>query len=58
MITKETTKMKKTKFSIYSTDYFFEWIYLESKAFLMNNMALKLTAIKLISIMTWFKDIN
>ncbi|WP_425076625.1 hypothetical protein [Psychroserpens sp. S379A] len=50
--------MKKTKFSIYSTDYFFEWLYLKSKSFLSNNTALKLSAIKLVSIMAWFKDIN
>lgn len=51
-------KMKKTKLSIYSTDYVFEWLYLQAKAFVFTNMPSKLVTIKIISIITWFKDIN
>ncbi|WP_323787220.1 hypothetical protein [Psychroserpens sp.] len=50
--------MKKTKFSIYSTDYLFEWLYHKVKAFVFINMPSKLAAIKIISLITWFKDIN
>lgn len=51
-------KMKKTKYSIYSTDYIFEWLFLKAKAFIFTNMPLKLATIKILSIITWFKDIN
>ena len=50
--------MKKTKFSIYSTDYVFEWLYLKIKTIVFTNMPSKLATIKIISIIAWFKDIN
>ncbi|WP_189702603.1 hypothetical protein [Subsaximicrobium wynnwilliamsii] len=50
--------MAKNKISIVSTDYFFEWLYLKVKSNVLINMPLKLAAIKLLSLMAWFKEIN
>ncbi|WP_460220619.1 hypothetical protein [Psychroserpens sp. MEBiC05023] len=50
--------MKKTKYSIYSTDYFFEGLYRKIKAFKFSTRRSKLTAIKMLFVMTWFNDIN
>ncbi|MEY8849897.1 hypothetical protein AB9K26_13845 [Psychroserpens sp. XS_ASV72] len=50
--------MKKTKFSIYSTDYFFEWLFIKIKTILNGKPALKLSAIKLLAFIHWFKDIS
>ncbi|WP_299337603.1 hypothetical protein [uncultured Psychroserpens sp.] len=50
--------MKKTKISIYSTDYFFEWLYRKLKRVVVTIIPSKLAALKIISVLTWFKDIN
>ncbi|MGB3606753.1 MAG: hypothetical protein WBA19_06325 [Psychroserpens sp.] len=50
--------MKKTKYSIYSTDYFFEDLYNKCRTFLATNSLSTLAAIKMLFVMTWFKDIN
>ncbi|MCK8479183.1 hypothetical protein [Psychroserpens algicola] len=51
-------KTKKTKYSIYSTDYFFEGIYHKIKASILSINRSKLAAIKMLFIVSWFKDIN
>jgi hypothetical protein len=56
---KERRKMmKKIKKNSLSTDYFFESLFRKVKAFLLTNLAAKLSAIKLLTIVSWFKDIN
>nr|WP_321232609.1 hypothetical protein [uncultured Psychroserpens sp.] len=50
--------MKKTKYSIYSTDYFFEGLYRKIKTSLLSINRSKLAAIKMLFVVTWFKDIN
>ena len=50
--------MKKTKRSTLSTDYFFEALYRKTKTFLFSNMPSKIAALKVLAIVSWFKDIN
>jgi len=49
--------MKKTKKKI-STDYFFEALYKKTKTFLFSNLPSKIATIKVLTIVSWFKDIN
>ncbi|MBU2921839.1 hypothetical protein KO504_10845 [Winogradskyella psychrotolerans] len=49
--------MKRNKKYI-STDYFFEALYIKVKAFLFSDLSPKLVALKVLAIMSWFKDIN
>ncbi|WP_157358383.1 hypothetical protein [Winogradskyella sp. J14-2] len=49
--------MKKTRKSP-STDYFFEALYKKSKQFLFSNLPSKIATLKILAIVTWFKDIN
>ncbi|WP_299102454.1 hypothetical protein [uncultured Winogradskyella sp.] len=41
-----------------STDYFFESIFRKSKQFLLFNLPSKLAALKIMAIISWFRDIN
>ncbi|WP_173279717.1 hypothetical protein [Winogradskyella eckloniae] len=50
--------MKKSKKHKMSTDYFFEHIFKKSKHFLISNWPSKIAAIKVLAIVSWFKDIN
>ncbi|WP_157957214.1 hypothetical protein [Winogradskyella tangerina] len=50
--------MKKTKKKIIGTDYFFEAIFKKARAFLLTNMPAKLATLKILTIFSWFKDIN
>ncbi|RED46582.1 hypothetical protein DFQ10_101353 [Winogradskyella eximia] len=50
--------MKRSKKHTLSTDYIFEALYQKSKAFLFSNLPSKLAALKVLAIVTWFKDIN
>tara|TARA_R110002124_G_scaffold71127_1_gene190590 strand:- start:11473 stop:11625 length:153 start_codon:yes stop_codon:yes gene_type:complete len=50
--------MKKTKISSLSTDYFFEAMYTKAKTFLFSIVPSKMAALKVLAIVSWFKDIN
>ncbi|MFK7832897.1 MAG: hypothetical protein AB8B52_06455 [Winogradskyella sp.] len=50
--------MKKNKKYKFSTDYFFEDLYLKTKQLLFSNIPSKLATLKVLAIITWFKDIN
>ena len=50
--------MKKTRKNRLSTDYFFEDIYFKAKAFVFSNIPSKLATLKVLAIVSWFKDIN
>ncbi len=50
--------MKKNKKKIISTDYFFEALYLKVKVFLFSILPTKLATLKVLAIVSWFKDIN
>ncbi|WP_171032426.1 hypothetical protein [Winogradskyella algicola] len=49
--------MKKTKRGL-STDYYFEALYKKVKSFVSIEKYSKLQIVKLLTIATWFKDIN
>ena len=55
---KRRKKMKKNNKRTPSTDYFFESIYKKTKLFLFSNLPSKLATIKVLALVTWFKDIN
>jgi hypothetical protein len=48
-------KNRKIKFS---TDYFFESLYLKVKAFLFSDWISRLATLKVLAIVAWFKEIN
>jgi hypothetical protein len=50
--------MKKTKKAPLSTDYFFEALFKKVKTFLFSSLPSKLAALKVFTIVSWFKDIN
>ncbi|EDP71154.1 hypothetical protein FBALC1_01682 [Flavobacteriales bacterium ALC-1] len=50
--------MKKIKKNTVSTDYFFEALYRKTKQFLFSNLPSKLATLKVLAIVSWFKDIN
>lgn len=50
--------MRKSKKHKISTDYFFESIFRKSKEFLFSNWPSKLAALKILTIVAWFKDFN
>ena len=50
--------MKKSKKNIISTDYFFESVYRKTKQFLFSNLPSRLATLKVLAIVSWFKDIN
>jgi len=51
--------MKKTKYNRYATDYFFEQLYHKIKASILSiNRSKVNAAIKMLFVVTWFKDIN
>lgn len=50
--------MKKIRKHTVSTDYFFEALYEKTKLFLFSNLPSKLTTLKVLAIVSWFKDIN
>jgi hypothetical protein len=50
--------MKKTKKNIPSTDYFFEALYQKAKTFLYSNVPSKIISIKVLTLVSWFRDIN
>ena len=50
--------MKKSKKNIISTDYFFEALYRKAKGFLFSTLPTKLATLKILAIVSWFKDIN
>jgi hypothetical protein len=50
--------MKTTKKTRISTDYFLEALYGRVKSFLFSNLPSKLATIKMLAIVSWFKDIN
>jgi hypothetical protein len=55
---KRRRKMRKSKKHKISTDYFFESIFRKSKEFLFSNWPSKLAALKILTIVAWFKDFN
>tara|TARA_R110002049_G_scaffold23117_7_gene81906 strand:- start:255 stop:407 length:153 start_codon:yes stop_codon:yes gene_type:complete len=50
--------MKKNKKYKMSTDYFFEALFIKMKQFLFSNLPSKLATLKVLAIVSWFKDIN
>jgi hypothetical protein len=50
--------MKKTKKNKHSTDYLLESLYRKTKSFLVSNLPSKLLTLKVLAIVSWFKDIN
>lgn len=50
--------MKKNKKHTLSTDYFFEALFIKAKTVLFSNLPSKLVTLKVLAIVTWFKDIN
>ncbi len=50
--------MKNNKKNIISTDYFFEALYQKVKALLFSYLPSKLATLKVLAIVSWFKDIN
>jgi hypothetical protein len=51
-------RMKRTKKYHLSTDYLFEALYLKAKGVIFSNLPSKLAALKVLAIVSWFKDIN
>ncbi|PYE83089.1 hypothetical protein DFQ11_101520 [Winogradskyella epiphytica] len=50
--------MRKTRKHSLATDYFFESMYGKAKDLVMSNLPSKITALKVLAIVGWFKDIN
>jgi hypothetical protein len=50
--------MKKAKNHKLSTDYFFESLFIRTKSVLLSYLPSKLAALKVLAIVSWFKDIN
>ncbi|MBU2927996.1 hypothetical protein [Winogradskyella psychrotolerans] len=50
--------MKKTRRYRLSTDYFFEAVYGKAKVYMFSDLPAKLATLKILAIMSWFKDIN
>ncbi|WP_179016798.1 hypothetical protein [Winogradskyella forsetii] len=50
--------MKRNKRHILSTDYFFEALFIKTKQQLFSNWPSKLATLKILAIVSWFKDIN
>ena len=50
--------MRKSKKHKISTDYFFVSVFRKSKQLLFSNLPSKLATLKVLAIVTWFKDIN
>lgn len=57
-IMKRREMMRKTRKHSLATDYFFESMYGKAKDLVMSNLPSKITALKVLAIVGWFKDIN
>ena len=50
--------MKKTKLSIYATDYIFVYVFRKVKVFFISNLKSNRVAFKFLVALSLFKDIN
>ncbi|BAO75814.1 hypothetical protein WPG_1584 [Winogradskyella sp. PG-2] len=48
----------RTKKRQLSTDYFFESLFRKTKGLIISYVPSKLVALRVLAIITWFKDIN
>ena len=58
MMKMKKTMMRKTRKHKLATDRYFEFLFEKGKELVITNWHSKLAALKIIAIVSWFKDIN